>query len=87
MLIPILTAITLLVGGALVLGGALVMTRRARVAMDERVSLVARANAAEGQRGAYTASLHAKAKKLDDADPALLRLRHRAVAGRCGPVR
>ncbi len=65
MLLPILIVVSLVLGGVMVLGGAFVITRRARLAMNERVKLVARSALIDTTDESFTALLEAWARKLD----------------------
>jgi len=64
-LVPILIAVTLVLGGMAVLTGAYVMTSRARLAVDQRVNLVARTAATTQRDETVTSSLQAALSELD----------------------
>ncbi|WP_088344423.1 MULTISPECIES: type II secretion system F family protein [Rhodomicrobium] len=65
MLIPILTIVTLLLGGVILLVAVLVMTRNARLAVEDRVKLVAPATVAQAPEASLVSSLQKLAAKVD----------------------
>jgi tight adherence protein B len=64
-LVPALIAVTLVLGGMVVLTGAYVMTSRARLAVDQRVNLVARTAAIASRDESGISSLQAALSELD----------------------
>jgi tight adherence protein B len=63
-LVPILIAVTLVLGGMVVLTGAYIMTSRARLAVDQRVNLIARTAAIAASEESSTSSMQAMLDRL-----------------------